>query len=84
MLQLHIESATALSEYNIDDEEIPRISRFCRLAEMNFLRLAGPRNVSVELKYDVLCLLVLVYGIPALVGRINRLNFVLVDGTTCT
>ena len=36
MLQLHIESATALSEYNIDDEEIQRISRFCRLAEMDY------------------------------------------------
>ena len=36
--------------------------------------------MSVELKYDVLCLLVFVYGIPALVGR----NIVLVDGTTCT
>ena len=40
--------------------------------------------MSVELKYDVLCLLVFVYGVPALVGRTNRLNFVLVDGTTCT
>ena len=34
--------------------------------------------MSVELKYDVLFLLVFVYGIPALVGS------VLVDGTTCT
>ena len=25
-------------------------------AEMDFQRLAGPRNVSVDLKYDVLCL----------------------------
>ena len=40
--------------------------------------------MCVELKYDVLCLLVFVYGIPALVGISNRLNFVLVDETTCT
>ena len=30
--------------------------RFCRAAETDFQRLAGPRNVSVDLKYDVLCL----------------------------
>ena len=27
-----------------------------RAAEMDFQRLAGPVNVSVDLKYDVLCL----------------------------
>ena len=32
---------------------------------MDFQRLAGPRNVSVDLKCDVLCLLMFVYGIPA-------------------
>ena len=32
---------------------------------MDFQRLAGPRNVSVDLKYDVLWLLVFVYSIPA-------------------
>ena len=44
MLQPYIESATALSDY---DEEIARISHFCRSAEMDFQHLAGPRNVSV-------------------------------------
>ena len=29
---------------------------FCREAEMDFQHLAGPRNVSVDLKYDVQCL----------------------------
>ena len=29
---------------------------FCRSAEMDFHHLAGPRNVSVDLKYDVPCL----------------------------
>ena len=51
----YIESATTLSDY-IDDEEIARISGFCRAAEMDFQHLAGPINVSVDLKYDVLCL----------------------------
>ena len=32
---------------------------------MDFQRLAGPRNVSADLIYDVLCLLVFVYSIPA-------------------
>ena len=49
-----IESATTLSVYN--DEEIVRISGFCRAAEVNFQHLTGPRNVNVNLKYDVLCL----------------------------
>ena len=43
-------SATTLS----DDEEIARTSVFCRVAEMDFQRLAGPRNVSIDLKYIVL------------------------------
>ena len=47
-----------------DDEQIARISRFCRLTEMDFHLIAGLRNVSVDLKYDVLCLWVFVYGIP--------------------
>ena len=33
-----------------------KIAVFCRAAEMDFQRLAGPRNVSVDLKYDALCL----------------------------
>ena len=40
----------------IDDEEIARTSGFCRLAEIYFHHLSGPRNVTVDLKYDVLCL----------------------------
>ena len=40
----------------IDDEEIARISRYCWSAEMDFQCLAGPKNVSVGLNYDVLCL----------------------------
>ena len=42
--------------YYIDDKEIARISSFCWVAEMDFQSLAGPRNVSVDLKFDVLCL----------------------------
>ena len=45
MLQLYIESA-ALSDY-VDEEEIARISGFCQAAEIDFHRLARPRNVSV-------------------------------------
>ena len=56
-------------------------SGFGRAAEMNFKRLAGNRNVSVDLKYDVLCLCKLVYDITACVGRSHGLNFVC--GTTC-
>ena len=52
MLQCYIERHTLLSDY--DDEEIARLSRFCRLADMDFQRLAEPRYVSVDLKYDVL------------------------------
>ena len=52
MCQPYIESATALSGY---DEESQEICRFCRAAERHFQRLAGPINESVDLKYDVLC-----------------------------
>ena len=41
------ESASELSD--IDDEEIARISGFCRAAERHFQSLAGPRNVSVDM-----------------------------------
>ena len=44
------------SHYDIDDEEIASTSVFCRAAEIDFECLAGPRNVSANLKYDVLCL----------------------------
>ena len=54
--QPYIKSATALYEYYIDDEEIARISGLCQAAERHFQSLGGPRNVSVDLKYDVLCL----------------------------
>ena len=37
-------------------KQIARISRFCRSAERDFHLLAGPRNVSIDLKYDALCL----------------------------
>ena len=37
---------------------------FCWAAERHFQHLAGPINVSVDLKYDILCLEVFVYGIP--------------------
>ena len=50
---------------------------------MDFQRLSGPRTVSVDLKYDVVCLWVFVYGIPASVWKSNGLNFVLVGGTAC-
>ena len=54
MCQPYIDSATAY--YYIDDEEPQEFPVFCRAAEIDFQRLAGPRNVSVDLKYDVLCL----------------------------
>ena len=57
MCQPYIESATAPSDdYYIDDEDIERVSHFCQSVELDFQRLAGPRNVSVDLEYDVLCL----------------------------
>ena len=40
----------------MDDEEISMISRFCWSAEIDFQHLAGPENVSVDLKDHVLCL----------------------------
>ena len=55
MCQPYIESATTLSDYYYY-EKIARISSFCQAAEMDYQRLAGPKNVSVDLKYDVLCL----------------------------
>ena len=67
----------------IDDEEIAKISCFCRAAEIDFQSLAGPRSVSVDLKYDVLCLWVFLYGLTAWVGRSNGLNFVSVGGNVC-
>ena len=56
--QLYIESATLLFHYI--DEEIATISVSCWSAEMDLHCLAGPRNVSLDLKYDVLCLKVFV------------------------
>ena len=49
--QPSIQSATALS-----DEEIARISGYGGAAERHFQSMAGPKNVSIDLKYDVLCL----------------------------
>ena len=52
MCQSYIESA--LSDYY---DKVARISGLRWAAEMNFHQhLAGPRNVTVELKYYVLCL----------------------------
>ena len=48
-----IESVTALSD-DIDDEEIAGNSFFLLGGINDFQRLAGPRNVSVDWKYDVL------------------------------
>ena len=53
MCHPYLESATALSD--IDDEEVARFSGFCLAAEMDFHCLARPTNVSVDLKYDILC-----------------------------
>ena len=53
MLQPYIESATALSDYY--NEKIARIFSFCGAAEMDFQFIGGPRNVNIDLKYDVLC-----------------------------
>ena len=39
--------------------------------------------MSVDLKYDGICLYVFVYGIPTSVGRSNGWTFVLVGGTSC-
>ena len=50
MCQPYIENTTVLSDY------VARICRFCRAAKRHFQHLAGPINVSVDLKYDVLCL----------------------------
>ena len=44
-----------LTDYEKNRKNL-RITGFCRVAEMDFHHLAGPRNVSVDLKYDVLCL----------------------------
>ena len=64
MPTLHRGCYHTLSDYYIDDEEIARISGFYLSAEGHFQSLAGPRNVSVDFKYDVLCRLVCVYSIP--------------------
>ena len=47
------------------DEEITRISRFNRAAEMDSKCLAGPRNVSVDLKYVVCECLSIVYPLES-------------------
>ena len=49
-----IESVTALSDN--DDKEPQEFLLFCQATEMDFQHLTGPKNVSVDLKYDVLCL----------------------------
>ena len=52
MCQPYKASATALSDCYIDDEEIAKNFRVLS----GFQSLAGPRNVSLDVKYDVLCL----------------------------
>ena len=42
--------------YYDEEKNIARICHFCRAAERHFQCLDGPINVSVDLKYDVLCL----------------------------
>ena len=42
-----------LPHSDVDDEEISRFSGFCRAAKMDFQHLAGPINVTVDMKYDV-------------------------------
>ena len=60
-----------------------RIASFCQAVQMHSQGLAGPRYVSEDLQYDLLCLWGFVYGIHAWVGRSNGLNFVLVGGIAC-
>ena len=50
-------------------EDIARISGFHGEAEMDFHRLAGPSNVSKDLKNDGPCLWVFVYDISTWVER---------------
>ena len=49
-------SECAIHTQSDNDEEIARISCFSLAAEMDLHCLAGPRNMSVDLKYDVPCL----------------------------
>ena len=79
MCQPYIESATALFYYI--HEEITTISVSCWSADVDLHCLAEPRNVSLDLKYDVLCLKVFVRVYTY--WRSNGLNFFLVGGTTC-
>ena len=54
MCHPYIESATAISDYS--DEEPQNFRVFFRAADMDFHRLVGLRNVSVDFKYDLLFL----------------------------
>ena len=54
MCQPYIESTTVLSDYY--DEELQEFHIFVGLRKRHFHRLVEPINVSVDLKYDVLCL----------------------------
>ena len=55
MLQPYIESATALSDY-IDNEEGPQEFPFFLSGGRNGLPTLSWTHVSVDFKYDVLCL----------------------------
>ena len=46
------------------DEESQEFPVCFGLRERHFQRIAGRIHLSVDLKYDGLCLLLLVYGIP--------------------
>ena len=74
MLQLNIESFTALSDM--------KKSHFCWSVELDFQCLAGPRNVSIYTLNMMFCAcecLCMVYPLES--G--NGVNFVLVGGTAC-
>ena len=68
MLQPYIERATTL--FDIDYEEIARI-QVCQLAEMDHHHLAGPRSVSIDLTYDVLCLCLCLCSVVIELGEVT-------------
>ena len=67
--QPYIESTTLLSDYY--DEELQEFFVFFWAAKRHFQRLAGPINVSGNLKYDVLCLRVLCMAYPSESGEVT-------------
>ena len=53
-------------------KEIARIFRFCRSAEMDFQRLAGPSNVRIDLKYEFCACECLCSVYPLESGEVTR------------